>query len=168
MTDKSEKDFFSRFYDEHVEALYRFVYFKVSSKEISEDLTAEAFTRLWEQMKSPTEIKNPRAYLYQVTRNLVIDHYRQQEPTRIPPEEVAIAGEGKNPEEKAALSLETKRVGRALSRLRHNYQNVLLLYYVEKMPAKEIAEREGKSENAVRVTIHRALKALRRALEKER
>lgn len=169
MTDKDKKRFFSDFYDRQVEGLYRFVYFKVDSKEVSEDLTAEAFTRLWEQVRSPTEVENPRAYLYQVARNLVVDHYRKKKPVGVPPQETEQVESGiKSPEEKAALSMEAKRVKKGLSRINENYQNALILYYVEKMPVDEIAEIEGKSENAVRVTIHRALKSLRKTLKQHR
>ncbi len=154
---------FSRFYEKNIDKVYRFVYLKVSSKEVSEDLTAEAFKRFWEEMKSPTEIKNSRAFLYQVVRNLIIDHYRQRDrdPVKIPPEEVSLKKEGESPGEELQTSQNIKKMRQALYKLKDNYQNVLLWYYLEDMPVSEIAEIEGKSENAIRVTIHRALKSLR-------
>jgi len=69
---------FGRFYDEYVKKIYRFVYFKVSSKEEAEDLTAESFLRVWEQIFANKEIENLNAFTYQVARNLVIDHYRKK------------------------------------------------------------------------------------------
>lgn len=167
MADRSKRKLFSNFYDEHIQSVYRFVYLKIGSKEDSEDITSEAFTRLWEQIKSPTEIENPRAYIFQVARNLVIDHYRKKRLIKLPHDEVEVESERKTPEEAASLSVEGQRLAKAMVELKDSYQNVLIFYYLEKMPIKEIARIEGKSKNAVRVTIHRALNSLRDILEKE-
>lgn len=163
---RKKRKHFSRFYDTHIEKIYRFIYLKVGSREISEDITAEAFIRLWEQMKSPTEIRSPRAYVYQVARNLVIDHYRTQDPVKIRPDKVTLASEKPGPEKKVILGEEVEELRQALAKIKNSYQNALILYYLDEMPISEIAQIEGKSENAVRVTIHRALKALKEELEK--
>ncbi len=163
---RKKRKLFSRFYDSHIERVYRFIYFKVGSKEVSEDITAEAFIRLWEQMKSPTEIRSPQAYVYQVARNLVIDHYRTQEPVKIRPDKLALESERPDPEKKVILDEEAEQLRLVLSKIKNSYQNVLILYYLDEMPISEIAQIEGKSENAVRVTIHRALNALKQELEK--
>ncbi len=163
---RKKRKHFSRFYDTHIEKVYRFVYLKVGSREVSEDITAEAFIRLWEQMKSPTEIKSLRAYLYQVARNLVIDHYRTQDPIKIRPDQITLESKKPGPEKTVILDEEVEELRQALAKIKNSYQNVLILYYLDSMPVSEIAQIEGKSENAVRVTIHRALKALKQELEK--
>ncbi len=165
--EKKKRKSFSEFYDAHIKKVYRFIYFKVSSEEASEDITAEAFTRLWEQMNSPTEVENPRAYIYQVARNLVIDYYRTKKPAKVQPEDITLESKRPNPEESAVLDSEVKRLQKALSRLKDSYQNALILYYLDEVPVPEIAQILGKSEGAVRVTVHRALKALEEELEKE-
>jgi len=133
---------------------------------MSQDITAEAFKRLWESIQAPTEIKDPRAFLYQIARNLIIDHYRKKgrEPMKVQPEELEIESEEKGPSEQAEEGEEMDKVRQALSGLKDNYQNVLIWYYLNEMPIEEIAELENKSENAVRVTIHRGLEKLREKL----
>jgi len=161
-----KKKFFSDFYDKHINSVYRFIYLKVSSREVSQDLTAEAFKRLWESIQAPTEIKNPRAFLYQIARNLIIDHYRKKgrEPMKVQPEELEIESQEKGPSEQAEEGEEMDKVRQALSGLKDNYQNVLIWYYLDEISIEEIAELEGKSENAVRVTIHRGLEKLRKKM----
>jgi len=130
---------------------------------MSQDLTAEAFKRLWESIQAPTEIKDPRAFLYQIARNLIIDHYRQKgrEPIKIQPEELEIESQEKGPSAQAEDAERADKIQQALSGLKDNYQNVLIWYYLDEMSIEEIAELENKSENAVRVTIHRGLEKLR-------
>ena len=76
MADYKKK--FNKIYDEYVGKIYRFVYVKVSSKETAEDLTSQAFTKSWQAMKGGADIKNPKAFVYQIARNLVIDFYRER------------------------------------------------------------------------------------------
>lgn len=164
MTDKSKKKFFSKFYDKHIDKIYRFIFLKVNSKEVSEDLTSEAFLRFWQQLNSPIEIRNPRAFIYQIARNLIIDHYRQKEPRRVDIEDVDLVDSGKNPYKEAVLGSETKDIIAALSRIPEDYQDVIIWYYLNDLSVAEIAGIMAKSEGAVRVMIHRALNMLRREM----
>jgi len=51
--------------------------------------------------------------------------------------------------------------------LKDDYQNVLILRYVDEMTIKEIAKITEKPKNTVKVLIHRALKELREQMEKQ-
>lgn len=165
MSLRQKKKFFSKFYDNNVEKIYRFVFLKVRSEEASKDLTSESFLRLWEQLKSPTEIENPRAYLYQIARNLVADHYRKKEKNKTTSLEfIQIIDERANSEEKTVLESDVSRIRIALSNLKEEHQDVLIWYYLDELSVPEIAKIENKSENAVRVNIHRALQALKKEL----
>lgn len=150
---------FSKFYDKNVRSLYRFVFLKVNSDEVTKDIVSESFTRLWNQMMSPTEVSDLRAYIYQVARNLVFDHYRRNDPDRLSVEDIVIEDDT-DLERDELISSDTESLKVALSRLRGNYQDLLIFYYVENRSIPEIAEMENKSENTIRVTIHRAMKAL--------
>ncbi len=80
--DKLKKTF-SAIYDKYINKIYRFVFIKVNSQEIAEDLTSETFLRGWEAYKKASnphrqKIDNPSAFLYQIARNLVIDQYREK------------------------------------------------------------------------------------------
>ena len=72
------KETFSQIYDQWIEKIFRFVFLKVNSEEVAQDLTSETFTRCWECFKNGDKIDNPSAFLYQIARNLVVDFYRQE------------------------------------------------------------------------------------------
>ncbi|MCU0652989.1 MAG: hypothetical protein MUD10_01910, partial [Candidatus Pacebacteria bacterium] len=62
--DKNQEKF-SRIYDGCVEQIYRFVFLRVSSKELAQDITSETFAKCWDSFKDdPAGIENPRAFLY--------------------------------------------------------------------------------------------------------
>src|SRR3989344_7851579 len=77
------KETFSKIYDQWVGKIYRFVFLKVNSEAMAQDITSETFTRCWECFKNGDTINNPSAFLYQIARNLVVDFYRQKGKTQI-------------------------------------------------------------------------------------
>ena len=48
---RKDPEAFARLYDMYVSRIFRFVYFKVSSEEDAQDLTAEVFLKAWEYIK---------------------------------------------------------------------------------------------------------------------
>ncbi len=167
-----DPDAFGRIYDRYVTSIYRFVFLKVPSKEVAEDVTSETFLRTWQFIQSSAEITHIRALLYRIARNLVADHYRRQEPqtlssvtnegdfTSTPVQaDISDTGSGRRLiEARADLALVLENV----SQLKEDYQDVLLLRLVDGLSFGDIATVLEKSEGNVRVIFHRALKALDR------
>jgi len=159
------KKAFSKIYDQYIEKIYRFIFLKVNSKEIAEDLTAETFLKCWEAFKEK-EIENPQAFLYQIARNLIVDHYRQKEKLQtVSLENNPLSDPRQDLQETSHLNLEMERVRTALSNLKDEYQDVLIWYYLEGIPVRKIAKMLDKTESATRVLIHRALNSLREELK---
>ncbi len=164
--DNPKKEF-SKVYDEHINKIYRFVYLKVNSQPIAEDLTSEAFLKTWEVFKKDVEkIDNIRAFLYKTANNLVIDHYRQKGRINIvPTSEVRLMDTGEDLHEQAAVSSDIEFLKKHLSDLKDDYQNVIIMHYLDDLPIQEIAVTLDKSEGATRTLLHRALKALKEKTE---
>ena len=78
-TNNFKEQFFSQIYDEHVDKIYRFVFFKVSDESLAQDITSETFTRLWKEISEDKEVKNPHGFLFKVARNLIFDYYRTKD-----------------------------------------------------------------------------------------
>lgn len=158
---------FSKIYDTYIEKIYRFIYLKVNSKEIAQDLCSETFLKGWKAFKSQKEeIENIQAFLYRIARNLVIDYYRQKGRTRIVSAEfIPIIDPKPSLEEKMALNSDLEQVKAVLVNLKEDYQNVIIWRYLDDLPIPEIAKILDKSETATRVTLHRALKALKNELK---
>ena len=73
---------------------------------------------------------------------------------------------GQNVEADAARALERDALFRAMSKLKSDYREVLLLRFVEGYGAADVGRMTGRSEGAVRTLQHRALDRLRRELER--
>ena len=68
---------FGIIYDHYVPQIYRFVFFKVSVRQVAEDLTHEIFLSAWQNIKNYKQKQYPiSSWIYQIARNKVIDHYR--------------------------------------------------------------------------------------------
>lgn len=157
---------FEKIYDKYIDKIYRFVFLKVSSQEIAEDLTSEVFTRGWQSFqKENCDIKNPQAFLYQIARNLVVDHYRQKGQAQlVSTENLPLIEDGPNLEEKAMFNSDVGNVKAALVNINDDYREIVVWYYLEELSVPEIAKILNKSEDAVRVQIHRAIQALKQQI----
>jgi len=152
---------FSEIYDKYIEKIYRFIFLKVNSQDIAEDLTSETFLRVFESFKT-NNIENPQAFLYRVARNLVTDHYREKGRTQIVSADyVSVVDPEENLEKKAILNSDMDNIRTALASLKREYQDVIIYHYLDELSIPEIAKIMEKSEGTVRVTLHRALRALR-------
>ncbi len=163
---------FARLYDAYVEAIYRFVYLKLSSKEQAEDVTAETFLRFWQALKRGDEVRHIRGLLYKIARNLVIDTYRRDgalptiervtfEDTHTSSLSDASSDRGRGArliEAQADLELLFQQI----RQLKEDYQDVLTLRLLDDLSFRDIADVLGKESGTVRVLYHRAMKALQR------
>jgi len=155
---------FSNIYDQYIDKIYRFVYLKVNSQEIAEDITSRVFTRGWEAFQgSQEDIKNPGAFLYQIARNAVVDHYRSKGRTNVVSVESSpeIADPNIGIHEKAILSADISNLKNAIQKLKQEYQDVIIWHYLDDMPTASIAELLGKPAGTVRVMLHRGIKDLK-------
>jgi len=159
---KNPRKIFSQIYDRYIDKIYRFIFFKVNSQEIAQDLTSETFLKSWESFKNGNKIENIQAYLYRTARNLVIDFYREKGKVQIvSAENPLIPDPTQNLEEKAVLKSDIDNIKMALASLPDRYQDVIIWYYLDDLPISEIAKMLDRTEEATRVLLHRALNALR-------
>jgi len=156
---------FSKIYDRYIDKIYRFIFLKVSSQEIAQDLTSETFLKGWESFKNGNKIENPQAFLYQIARNLVTDHYREKGRAQIVSAEyVSIVDPREDVEEAAVLKSDINTVRLALVNLKEDYQNVIIWHYLDDLPITEVAKLLDRTEEATRVLLSRALRDLRNEL----
>ena len=168
--DNSQKKF-SKIYDQYISRIYRFVFLRVNSRDIAQDLTSETFTRAWSSFAKASEdkdkIRNWAGFLYQIARNLVTDFYREKGKVQIISASYAsvLTDPAMGLEEKAFLSSEAEQIKAVLSKLGEEQQEVIIWRYLDGLSNKEIAEILGKPEGTIRVIVHRALKEVRKNLE---
>jgi len=163
----NRKKEFSKFYDEYINKIYRFIFLKVNSEEIAKDLCSETFLRGWEAYKENPNIKNPSAFLYRIAQNLVIDYYREKDKVNFVSTEASnLVDPQPGLEEKIMKKTDLELVKNALVQLKDEYQNVIIWHYLDDLSIPETAKLLGKTEENTRVLLHRALRALKNEVNK--
>lgn len=156
---------FGELYQRYLDPIYRYIRIRVAEDNIAEDLTELVFLRAFEALRRYKERGRPfSAFLYQVARNLLVDHYRQQK--REVPLETAddMAVSDPTIDEHIMRSERIEMLQRAMVDLRPDYQEVIRLRVILALPTATVAEWMGRSEGAVRVLLHRALNSMRERL----
>ena len=167
---RKDPEAFAQIYDLYVTPIYRFIYFKVATRQDAEDLTSEVFLKVWQYISETDEIiENLRALLYKIARNLVIDSYRQKAKKGLTQYSEVLD----NIEDKRQQSLlnqietefEMKNIELVLRKMKDEYREVIILRFIEELSISEIAKILDKSKGSVRVLLHRALKVTRELLD---
>lgn len=160
-----EAEAFEILYDAYSERLYRFIYFKVTNRQEAEDLSSQTFLKIWQYaLEGKLKTKESfQAFIYKVARNTVIDHYRasQKKKKDVSLDAAATVADQHSPADVMDTTLAMSRVEEKLRSLKSEYQEVLVLHYLNELSIHEIASIVDKKKGAVRVLLHRALKALK-------
>lgn len=166
--DNLQKEF-EKIYDQFSEKIYRFVFLKVNSQEIAQDLTSEAFLRCWNVYKQdPKQIESIQPFIYKVARNLVYDHYRSKGKAPVPLTEECLVVDSSDIDANISQKSDMEKVKAVLANITNtDYQDMIIWHYVEDLSVPEIAQITGKPEGTVRVMIHRALKEIKSQINRE-
>ncbi|MBI1960910.1 MAG: sigma-70 family RNA polymerase sigma factor [Candidatus Liptonbacteria bacterium] len=157
---------FGVLYDRHHQRIYRYVYLKVTNREEAEDLTHQVFLSAWQNLKTYRFQGLPfSSWLYRIARNKIIDYYRtRQTHETLEHAETLLVSASKNPADRADDVFAMERVRAAIRRLPADQQDVVIMRFVSDMPYRDVAAAIGKTEGAVKVIQHRALKKLKEIL----
>ena len=156
---------FGQIYDLYFEKLYRFVFYRVNHREIAEDLVAEIFIRVWHKISEIKDSAAFRGWVFQIARNIVIDHYRTKKiHVDLSTLENVLEYED-NLIDRTDLSFQQKEFIEALRKLTDEQQVVIKLKFFDDLDNHEISKILNKSEGAIRVIQHRAIHELKHLIE---
>ena len=162
-----DREAFGTLYDLYIAKIYRFVYLKVLDRVEAEDITQQVFIRAWENINTFSFQGFPfSSWLYRIAHNAVIDSYRTRKNT-VALEFVSELDVSYVTDQTEVLDTkqEMVRIANILKKLKPDEQSVLVMRFVDELSNKEVAHALGKTEGAVRVIQHRALKQLKQHLE---
>ncbi|NCC70583.1 RNA polymerase sigma factor [bacterium] len=159
---------FSFVYDEFFDEIYRFIYFKVLNEDKASDFASDVFMKLVDYIrKEKGDIKNVRAMLYKIARNLIIDNSRKKREEYIEDIGTEISDSSNSSlDEVIADTQDVEKVKRAIANLPESYREVLIMKFIEELSNSEIAKVLEKKESAVRTLISRAISRLKGELGK--
>jgi len=160
----SKEQQFLKLYDELSEAIFRHCYFRIFNRETAKDLMQEAFKKTWEYLTDGGKIDSPKAFLYRVANNLVIDRSRKKESLSLDDLREA----GFDPGADGRSKIENMVDGRALMNVLEKFDSadrqLILMRYIDDLTPKEMAAILNENENLISVRLHRALKKVREIL----
>lgn len=169
LEDRALPQDFSAWYDDHRSTVYRYVRFRVATRETAEDVTSEVFLKALRSLDryDPSRAA-PRTWLLRIARNAVTDHLRSLRRKgslhvsldRVPD----LVADIPSQEERVMREERVQKLLNGSQRLRPADQEILSLRYGAGLDNGEIADALGISHNAVAVRLHRALKRLREAV----
>jgi len=155
---------FAALYDRHVDAVYRYAFFRLRIDAEAEDVTSEVFHRALVAIPRFEPRRPFLAFLYTIARNVVADRMRREHPVASYEDALAHPSDAPGPEELASISDDVRRLRSAIAQLTPLQQEVILLRFIEDRSTKETAVVTGKRESTIRGIQMRALTALRELL----
>jgi RNA polymerase sigma-70 factor (ECF subfamily) len=161
---------FGSLYRRYVGRIYAFAHRRTWTREAAEDLTAATFERAYRHLdRFDAEGAGFGPWLYRIAANELVDHYRREGRSRSNRGQRALRAlsdeETHDDLEGVERDGEIQDMLAALDKLRPRYQQALTLRYLSGLSADDAAEAMGCSKPVLAVTLHRALSALRRAVE---
>lgn len=165
LAQRGENEAFGELYRRYLDPIYRYLRVRVSNDALAEDLSEMVFLRAFESLGSYRERGHPfSAYLYRVARNLLVDHYRRQRQELPLEAEPELVDRGLDVDVEVIRREKLRGIRTALTMLPEDHQEVIRLRVILALPTADVAAWMGRSEGAVRVLLHRALKSLREQL----
>lgn len=160
---KIDKEAFGQLYEQYVDKIYSYIYYRTGNQSDAEDLTARVFFRAMQNINGYEDRGYPfSAWLYRIAHNLVANWHRDNSRRQI----VSIdaigqwQGLGNGPEAETALMQDKEALLEAFRRLPEDRQELLILKFVEQLTNAEIGAIMGRSEGAIKSLYHRTLQAL--------
>jgi len=161
---------FAEWFREHRTTVFRYVRFRVATREVAEDVTSEVFMKALRSLRRyDPNLAAPRTWLLRIARNAVTDHLRSLKRRgslhvsldRVPD----LVAEVPTQEERVIKQERIQRLLNCNQTLRKRDQEILSLRYGAGLSNGEIAEHLNISNNAVAVRLHRAIKRLKDAVQ---
>ena len=167
-----EPEAFGLLYDRYVDLVYRYIYYRVGSPTLAEDLVSETFLRALRRIDSFTwQGRDFAAWLVTIARNLIADHFKSgRYRLEITTEDILESGPAQTtdgPESLVLDSLTNATLLSAVKKLNPEQQECIVLRFLQGLSVNETALAMGKNDGAIKALQYRAVRALARLLPED-
>ncbi len=155
-----QEETFTKVFHEYSQTLFNYIYYKCGDRAQAEDLTQEAFLKLWKNCKN-VSYETAKGYVFRTANNKLLNIYSHQKVVLNFEKINRIDKTNESPE----FLMEEKELHQAImkgiSDLPEKQRVVFLLSRIDKKTYREIAEIIGISKQAVEKRIYKALDTMR-------
>jgi len=167
LAQQGDAEAFGLVYDRYVDQIYRYLYYRVGSHALAEDLTSETFLRALRRIDSFTYTgKDIGAWFTTIARNLVTDHVKSSRfKLEVSTADMLDADRGDDGIETQVIErLRDAALLDAVRRLKPEQQECIVLRFLQGLSVAETSGVMGRSEGAVKQLQLRAVRALAKLL----
>ena len=167
LAQQGDAEAFGLVYDQYVDQIYRYLYYRVGSHALAEDLTSETFLRALRRIDSFTYTgKDIGAWFTTIARNLVTDHVKSSRfKLEVSTADMLDADRGDDGIETQVIErLRDAALLDAVRRLKPEQQECIVLRFLQGLSVAETSGVMGRSEGAVKQLQLRAVRALAKLL----
>ena len=167
LAQQGDAEAFGLVYDRYVDQIYRYLYYRVGSHALAEDLTSETFLRALRRIDSFTYTgKDIGAWFTTIARNLVTDHVKSSRfKLEVSTADMLDADRGDDGIETQVIErLRDAALLDAVRRLKPEQQECIVLRFLQGLSVAETVGVMGRSEGAVKQLQLRAVRALAKLL----
>ena len=155
---------FAQLYDRYVDTIHKYVYYRVGSRQLAEDLTSETFLRALRRIETFTwQGRDFGAWLVTIARNLIADHFKSSRfRLEVTTAEMVDTDQHveESPEGEVMAAFANTALLEAVQRLNPQQQECLVLRFLQGLSVAETARIMGKYEGAIKTLQYRAIRAL--------
>ena len=170
LAQEGSADAFGELYNIYSDTVFRYIYYRVSTKSLAEDLTSETFLRALRRITTFSwQGRDFGAWLVTIARNLVADHFKSsRHRMEVPTGEMLDSNEVEaSPEDSVLEHLSNEALLGAVHRLNDQQRECVTLRFLQGLSVAETADIMGKNEGAIKTLQYRAVRTLARLLPAE-
>ena len=167
LAQRGDAEAFGLLYERYVDVVYRYVYVRVGSAHLAEDLTSETFLRALRRMDSFSwQGRDIAAWFITIARNLITDNAKSARfRLEVTTADMLDADQHVDaPEAEVLQRLRDTRLIEAVKNLKPEQAECVVLRFLQGLTLAETAKVLGKTEGAVKQLQLRAVRALHREL----
>jgi RNA polymerase sigma-70 factor (ECF subfamily) len=161
---QADRHAYAVLYRRYLDRIYSYAFYQLGDHHDAEDATERTFLAALRAIRSyRDEGASFRAWLFRIARNTVANAHRSRARRRTEPIDMTITDPPAPESDPAGLSEraeDARRVRAALAQLPDERRQVVILRFADGLSAREIGQVLDRSEGAVRVLLHRALRDL--------
>lgn len=161
---QQDRNAFATLYRRHVKGVYRFLMVRVGNVEDAQDLTTQTFMAALDGIRNYREEGTVASWFLGIARNKSLEHLRRSRPHQPLETALELTDQRPLPDQTAQIQLDVERVIQMFNTIAAERAEALSLRYFSELSNAEVAEVMGKSEDAVKMLIHRGLRDLRARL----